>query len=446
MNKKVKNIIALCMVIVLSAGLFVAAIYEAIAVNRKTPQLDIYIDNSPIDYTEKDNVIYAMRFRKSIEDLFALISIDSGEKVVYDFIHELLYCLSVARISPQKLGNIADLVGKYREDLQKAFSGEISLDEQTILDIYLISSKSVTGFFNNFFEQTDLTEEEFAKFLYNYTSRNSSEEYKKALLTIGESDYMILLANSFYLLNIFGDIEGKTKNVTASQLEAVLYQLGKNYIEISERVGISNLKTIFGLDWETEEDDEKSAALDIYSRDLSDKLSRIFVILGKTAVNTDRAQIELLLKDTENSNEKDKTIYKLLKMQTALEIARKGFSSSAEYFADLNATDYKDIIEEYHQTFISAYKLKMELSENEISQEYLDDLDEKFRYILNLISFFATNNYSYDDLAELSDEQLNEISENLEPMEKFHFVTDDFIFSVLYVWTIYSVRGLQTGD
>ncbi|MFA6866449.1 MAG: hypothetical protein WCR54_02920 [Clostridia bacterium] len=442
MKTRTKNIILLCIVILLVVALFTMVIFEAVISNKSPETLDIYIDNSPINYETEDNVVYAISFRNSMEQFSEMLSINPQEGVVYDLIHELLECMSIARIPPYKLQTIAYVVDQYRNNIQSSMSSSINVDEEFILSLFSINSITFTNFCSDFFDVTTLTEEEFARFLYQFTLRNSTQAYKIALNKIGQEDYIVFIANTFYLINTLGDIKSDIKNISSSQMQAILYQLGDDYVEIVDKVGVDTLKTILGLGGQLSLDNEENIRLNSYSSDMADKISRLFGLLGKTAKNIENAQLDIILSiDDENATEREKNINIIIKKQNVCNIITKGLSEGLVYFNDLDINNIEALLESYKTTFGNGYRLKTELSKNEINQAYLDDINTKWQNLISTINYFQANNFTVEELNNLSDEKLLNIINNTNGVENMSTAIDDFVFSTLYIWSMYIINN-----
>jgi len=110
MSRKAKDIILLTVVLILALSMFAIVIFDAVMRNKPTTALEIYIDETPINYQDKENAAYAYVFSNAILDVTRQLGINSNNKELSELINAIMDAMEKARIPAQKLGSIAKVI------------------------------------------------------------------------------------------------------------------------------------------------------------------------------------------------------------------------------------------------------------------------------------------------------------------------------------------------
>lgn len=441
MSRKAKDYILLFIVLILVAGMFAIVIYDAVMANKKEDTLEIYIDTTPLNYTDNDKAAYAFKFSQSVTSITKKIGINSNDATLHELISKVLDAMAKARIPAEKLGKIGDAITNSSQDIIDFFTRSGDINEDDIEDIMATAKiQLIAEFSNNFFNTTTLTEEEFSSILYQYMLANASTPYKQAMYKLGKKDYITFISNTLYLLNTLGEIGKEGKNVQSNILQSVIYELGSNYIEILDKVGLDAIQTVLGFGWHYQGDNAKVELLNTYADSLTNKLGYLFGIAGYamkalTAKDIDNLTYFLSLKE---GREKDDY---LIYMQSILSKAVfVGMLNSLKYLNGETSID--TLIPELKQMIVDSYRLRITLSNEEESAEMIANYQNSFDKFAQSLIFFSTKTLTLEEIAAMSeDEYYLALKENAKNINGFNLTLDDFIFNVIFVWA----NNLFTG-
>ena len=95
MSVKWKNAVGILLIVVIVAAIVAGVTVAALDENKKTSEVEYFIDYAPVDYSAAENVIYVRSFRDTVEGIMSLFA---EELHLTQFADRALTAASLARI------------------------------------------------------------------------------------------------------------------------------------------------------------------------------------------------------------------------------------------------------------------------------------------------------------------------------------------------------------
>jgi hypothetical protein len=442
MSRKAKDIFLLTVVLILVTSMFAIVIFDAVMSNKKPDSLEIYIDETPLNYEDKDKAGYAFIFSNSITNITKQLGVSSNDQTLQGFISQMLDAMEKARIPAEKLGKIADTITSSSNDIIKFFtaSGDIT-DEKLAETLSKTKMQHIVDFSNSFFETTTLTEDEFSSVLYYYMLANASTSYKQAMFKLGKKDYITFISNTFYLVNTLGEIGQENKSVQSNVLQSVIYELGSNYIDILDKVGLDAIKTVLGFGWEYQGTDSRVDELNILVASMTDKISFLFGIVGYTMKELKSNDIDNLTHFLSLKEGKERNDYLIYIESIISKAVFQGMLNSLKYL-DNDITSLVNLVPELKKMIIDSYKLRMTLANEEENEETMGKYENAFDKFVESVIYFSAKDISIEEIAKMSEnEHYAILLDKAKNIEAFNVVLDDFAFNVVFIWASNLITG-----
>lgn len=444
MSRKTKDLIALCVVIVLAVSIFAIVIYDAVSANKQPPELDIYIDTTPINYTDADKAAYAFKFSQTIVNLAKQLGLSADGSEVNTLLSRTLSAMSKARIPAEKLGKIADAIADSSQDIVDFFTTNRNIDEDDAAELLLNAKvKKIAEFSRSFFVKTTLNEEEFAYVLYQYMLANASTSYKQAMNKLGKNDYITFISNTFFLLNTLDEIsQSDSRKAQSNVLQAALYELGSDYIDILDKAGNDTITKILGFEWNYSGTDQKAETLNDYSEKITSKVAFIFGTFGYAMREVKRENIDVLTKYVSLKDGKEKNDCLIYLECEISKVLSSALTSGEKYLEDNETEDVTAILK---QLIFDAYRMRITITDEEedtvLAAKYNTDFD-KFAQSMN---YFADKNLTLDEVSSMTDTvYYNELLNNAKNINGITQTLDDFGFNLIYIWMGHILSGIST--
>jgi hypothetical protein len=436
MSTKSKNILLLIIVLLVVGSMFTIVIYDAVMANKEVDEVEIFIDSSPIDYTSDESAIYAFKFTSSVTSIATSIGFDSSNSKVQSLIKKLLSAMSYARIPSIKLGLIADVLSDRSDDIAEFLSNSSSLtDEQFAELIQVTKMQYIADFINDFLDESTLNEDELSNIIYQFMLSNANTEYKTAMENLGKEDYITFISSTIYLICTLGDFaNGTVSDVSSTVLQAVIYELGSNYINILDTAGLDAIETILGFDWSYTIDGVDSETYNTYANEIADKLSYCFGLIGYMLKSLTITDIDTILKYSQSEDENEINDYLILTQQIIAKSMVSGMVSSMKYIED----EVDNVLELYpylKQMLLDTYTLSMLVSGSEIDDEVFTIYSDAVDDFTNKVLYFSVRDLDIEDLQSLyGTDTYDELLSNATDMNNIRITMDDFMFNVIFLW------------
>lgn len=433
-NKKWISVTALVLLIAVMLAL---VIYGFVPLNKAKPEWELFIDTAPVNYDAEENYFFVMRFQDSA-NLF-LSSIFSGVdgSALTD---RVISALKKARIPAEKLGSMATAINNFNNENIKNSLDKTEITEEDIIKYMETTTvEYLSSAIHKFFSTSNLTEEEFSKFLYVYLSDNAPSEYKLYLNLLGRENFIAFFSNSIYLINTLGEIkETGGQSISDYALQAVFYQLGSVYTKIVNEIGVDVLENVLCVNWHFENTDgtPNEQANTIYDK-ISGKLGLIAGILGAVMQQTDVETIGAFRDyHKEQSNEKikrDKLIYSQILMSKTIKDAMNSL-----YNAKTGIADFEDLVSTYEDVIKNTIVLNYVNSGGKESDEAIIEQGAKIKTNMatysGAINYLCEKNYTLAEIAALDANIYEKLEQKAKDMSAMKYSMDYFVASLLNIW------------
>lgn len=442
MSRKAKDLILLTVVLILVISMFAIVIYDAVISNKNPETLEIYIDETPLNYDDKDKAGYAFIFSNSITNITKQIGISANDENLQTLISRTLDAMEKARIPADKLGKIADAITNSSKDIVNFFKNNGEITEEKLTDILSKTKmQNIAEFSSSFFEATTLTEDEFSSILYYYMVANASTSYKQAMYKLGKNDYVTFISNTLYLVNTVGDFGQEGKGVQSNVLQSVIYELGSNYIDILDKVGIDAIRTVLGFGWEYQGEDPRVDKLNTLSHSMTDKISILFGIVGYAMKELNSSDIDNLMRLLTLEEGKERDNYLIYIESIVAKAVYSGMIKSLKYL-DENENSFDILIPKLKAMIIDSYSLRKTLSKEEENQDIIVNYENSFDNFIQSLIYFSDIDITLAEITQMDDnEYYANLLGNAKNIEEFSLVLDDFAFNVVYIWASNLISG-----
>ena len=394
-----------------------------------TPQIVTNGDDIPIDYSAVNKLI----FNTKITDIL------SNEFFIVDKNHHignmLLDAMSKARIPTEKmllfadyLQNLADFI---KENGFSIKNGQFDLENNGNEKIM----ETINILIKNFFTDTNFTEIELGRFIYQFMFGNIGDaEYKDILSNLGEEDFTIIFANVISSYNIITDsIENGASQSQARSLQALIYSIGSNLVNMIDKLGLNDVEELFGINYDVEFDEtalteNEYESLKNYFDTINGKIGNIIYILGNAMKNIDAYTFEMIfeywqLEDKQTNEAKDKYIVLHINLANAL---KNAIEESFENFSITEINSKQSFIDKYTSFFVETQKI-INIA-NDVENFDFEAYENKIR--INLTTFtnkiYLLSEIDYKSIKNLSIEEYNNIYNDINVlwgMTDFNFET-----------------------
>ena len=466
-----KNFYALISVVIIVVILISMIVSTVILSTKQSQQWEYISAEDKLNYYATDpndsDFQYVMNFKASLSEYFSelfneFLSTYVNLKgyissIMEKFADRIINAMEQARVSSAKLNKIAQalksnsvssIFTSIKDDLMQIES----LDELEEYLIKLTENFSIFSLFgdtiNGFMDESSLTENEIAEFLYYYLAQNTNETYFSTLKSVGKDFFVSLVSNTIYVLRFFEDA-GQNEYLsltTANSIQAVFYQLGSVYESISKLPGGTvTLEKVFGFDFEYSIDIPESEQLNSYAENVKGKIGEIIVLLGSfmKKMTAEDIQSYITYLSLEDGKEKsDMKIYSAIVMTRIISL----------YFNDITdvcggeINNITELAERYASMTSSLTDISFTLVNSEIlleeGQQSSESEDEPINYstffteFANAVNYFSEINLQISDLNSLSAES-DEYTELLAQADAFFEIENGFagIFdNLITVW------------
>lgn len=448
MNKERKKtifaIIALVLLLSICMGMVVYIFMQS---NKEKPDWELFIDIAPVDYSSQENYFSVMRFKDNTNKFISQIFNGVNATTLTD---RVILSLSKARIPAEKLGTMATAIAAINvNDIYNSLNSS-DITEDNILDFMQTTTMEyISQAIHKFFVASNLTEEEFSRFLYVYLSDYTSKEYLLYLNLLGKDNFISFFSNSIYLINTLSEIqETGGKNISDYALQAVFYQLGSVYTKIVNEVGVDVIEKVLCFDWHFKNSNgsENEVANDIYSN-IKGRIGLIVGILGAIMQQTDVNTINAFREYTkETSNEKiktDKLIYSQILMAKTIKDALNKL-----YTAKSGIKDFDDMVATYESVIKNTILLNYVINGGEATDETIvkqcDDISLYMANYSGAIKYLYQKNYSLSDLVDMEkDDYYEELLIKAKEMSSMKYSVDYFIASLINIWINYQANVIK---
>ena len=241
MSVKWKNAVGILLIVVIVAAIVAGVTVAALDENKKTSEVEYFIDYAPVDYSAAENVIYVRSFRDTVEGIMSLFA---EELHLTQFADRALTAASLARIPAYKLDGISTAIRQIEPSAWGETVFDLS-DEQIKRLASLTTSSVLRNAVSEFFSISGLTTREFAAFLYEYQNLYGVAEYKAALSILGKDTFIDLVGSTLFLIVRSSNV-GEGAISDAHALLAAFYEYGETLKQSYSR-GSSALLTATGL-------------------------------------------------------------------------------------------------------------------------------------------------------------------------------------------------------
>jgi hypothetical protein len=242
------------------------------------------------------------------------------------------------------------------------------------------------------------------------------------------------------LFNTIGDIGNQGKKAESNILQSVIYELGSNYIDILDKVGLDAIRTVLGFGWEYKGDDTRVDKLNNLVASMTDKISILFGIVGYTMKEFKAVDIDNLMHylSLEEGKERDNH---LIYIESIISKAiYQGMTKSLKYLGEENNWDTLNA--KLKGMIIDSYILKKTLMQEDENQEIIETYKTSYDKFIQSITYFSDLNISIEEIAQIDDHQYYlSLLENAKNIESFGLVLDDFAFNVIYIWASNLITG-----
>lgn len=376
-------------------------------------------DDSDLDYYAQgsgNDFQYATSLKYAISNYFGttLNQYVNIASLIEPFSEKVVTAMSKARIPARKLKLIADqldadnLASPFKDfaEFIKQFDNVYEFED------YLLEMDPV-GFFStlfsgisSIFRQTNLTEDEFATFIYEYLSSNASDSYKSFLLLIGREYFIKLLSNTLYVI-VRMDETANTQYMsasTSSALQQVCYQLGSTYVNIAKiSGGTTTFERILWWTWDYDVSTDKGKMAQELSDSVRGKIGDLFLVLGNVLKNATTSDIEFIVN---KNNGSDEHIEECNQIISSIKLA-KALNQAVVESNDILTEKYSTtdaFFDKYQEVSVMLSELAYIVSEGEKDEEYEQsrvDLIDVYTQTKKQMSLLLTKNYLMEELLNM---------------------------------------------
>lgn len=442
-NKKWLSVTAL---ILLLAVLLALVIYGFVPSSKDKPEWELFIDEAPVNYDAEENYFFVMRFQDSAKTFLSKVFSGVDGTALTD---RVVLALKKARIPAEKLGTMATAINNFNLDRIQEVLDKTEITEEDIME-YLETTtvEYLSSAIHKFFATSNLTEEEFSKFLYVYLKDYAPSDYKLYLDLLGRENFIAFFSNSIYLINTLGDIkETGGESISDYALQAVFYQLGSVYTKMVDEAGVDVIEKVLCLDWNFEKIDGTAnvEANTIYSR-VKGRLGLIVDVLGAVMQQADTNTINAFREHSkEQSTEKiktDKFIYSQVFMAKTIKNAMENL-----YNAKTGIEDFDELITVYENVVANIIVLNYVNSggaeSDEAIIEQVNIIKANMTKYSGAINYLYQKNYTLAEVESMSGESYKELEQYAKNMSAMKYSLDYFVASLLNIWIQQQAKTLS---
>lgn len=378
-------------------------------------------ENKPIEY----GIVHKMIFNKKLDEMlnYSFFINDKNNYIG----NALLGAMSRARIPTEKMLAFADYLielGELIKDsgfsiLQAAFDkGSIKKEDNLFSDF--------DKYFLEFFTKTEFTEIELGRFLYEIAIDITGEsEYGILLRQLGRKDFVTVTSNSIYSYNMLKTaLQTGSGAAEARALQAIVYSLGTNYIDILTKLGYEGVEKLLGIAYDFDIENTRLSAEDFAifeSTMLASKglIANIMFFAGESVKNTNAYTFELLfsylgMENKETQEGKEKLVFSHIGLAKAM---KKGLESSFANNKETGISNKDDFVMRYSQ-LLKEYKVFMEMTEQKEEKTNYDEYAIASRvkvqnFVDNIYSLSSIEVLSFDQMSQADFDELVRWSEEL---------------------------------
>lgn len=432
---RAKNAIIIILVVTISVAIIAGAVYVAVDGNKNNGDREYFFDTAPIDYSTQENFAYANLFKKAVAEYLSPIS---SQINLSAFADRLLAAMSVTRIPAEKLGGMASAIKKNNlNDIVGNIDGDITEEELEKL-LHISGLKVISDFLDGFFEESGLTGEETGKFLYNYMELYSAENYKTALHTVGEDNFVKFVSTTTYFLTSVSDIkEGTGDYVNSAVLKAALYEAGSAYLNVGSK-GADVLEQVLGFNFHYDEDKTYSAEINGYAAAIKGKSGCVIPLLGYVLREIKTDDIERARLYSQNHKDDDLIISQAGFARSVKAGIEKFLLAYGEKIGAENLTELKlqliSLAKNLYSAQILTAGIEPSILENEEMKEYFAASAESFETFFATVEKLSDMDISDEIIDGMSEEERKELVSTAKNMWSLEGESGTFVTAVTYMW------------
>ena len=432
MNTRWKNAVGVIIIVILSALIVAGAVVSALGNNSNQSEKEIFIDVAPIDYTAEENVVAVRRFHSAVANYFSQISQTLS---LQNFADRVVLACSRARIPAYKLNVIADVIHNYEPtEILSALNNDSSITEDQIIALFAMDTPLfAVDIMHALFTETDLTGEEFGRFVYEYLNEYGSVGYKSALSAVGKDVFIDFVGSASYFISQLKDYNnGSGKLTDSAAFVSACYQMGTVAKAMASVSSVTNVEKVLGFDWSFDPSIAEYNALMTRITELRGKFVATLNLLGMVLRNLSYDSVDKTFNAETQAQKAAATITLAKDIKYALD------TFVDEYGTDLNIGSLDELKAMYIIATDDIYYSMKYVSNSDVTNEQflnsVSGMHDNYEKLFGALTYLSALNYDESAINALDEGTRTDLYNKCDDFAALSYDSPYILESILYLW------------